>query len=119
MAKVLIVEDNNLNLKLFRDLVLFKQHEPIISSNGLGVLKQVIEEEPQLIFMDIQLGQVSGLDLIKELKKNSQTTSIPIVAITAFAMKNEAEKISNSGCDLYLTKPVSIDKFFAALEKFL
>lgn len=119
MGKVLVVEDNELNLKLFHDLLMIKNHEVIISKDGLNVLEIVIEQEPDLILMDIQLANISGIDLIKELKKNLKTKRIPIIAITAFAMKNDEIRISESGCDLYLSKPVSIDNFFLSVERFI
>ena len=121
MAKVLVVEDNelNLNLKLFCDLLTIKDHEVILSKDGFNILEIVIEQLPDLILMDIQLADVSGLDLIKILKNNPKTNKIPIIVITAFAMKNEVMRISDSGCDLYLSKPVSIDNFFFSVERFI
>ena len=119
MAKVLVVEDNELNLKLFCDLLTIKDHEVILSKDGFNILEIVIEQLPDLILMDIQLADVSGLDLIKILKNNPKTNKIPIIVITAFAMKNEVIRISESGCDLYLSKPVSIDNFFFSIEKFI
>lgn len=99
MAKVLVVEDNELNLKLFCDLLTIKAHEVILSKDGFTILEIVIEHLPDLILMDIQLADVSGLDLIKILKNNPKTNKIPIIVITAFAMKNEVMRISESGCD--------------------
>ncbi|HJK88970.1 MAG: response regulator [Rickettsiaceae bacterium] len=119
MAKVLVVEDNELNLKLFCDLLTIKDHEVILSKDGFNILEIVIEQLPDLILMDIQLADVSGLDLIKILKNNPKTNKIPIIVITAFAMKNEVMRISESGCDLYLSKPVSIDNFFFSVERFI
>ena len=121
MAKVLVVEDNelNLNLKLFCDLLTIKDHEVILSKDGFNILEIVIEQLPDLILMDIQLADVSGLDLIKILKNDPKTNKIPIIVITAFAMKNEVMRISESGCDLYLSKPVSIDNFFFSVERFI
>jgi len=119
MAKVLVVEDNELNLKLFCDLLMLKGHEVIISKDGFNILAIVSEQLPDLILMDIQLADISGLDLIKILKNNPKTHKIPIIVITAFAMKNEVMRISESGCDLYLSKPVSIDNFFFSIEKFV
>jgi two-component system cell cycle response regulator DivK len=69
--------------------------------------------------MDIQLNGVSGIDIIKELKSNPSTSLIPIIAITAFAMKNDEARILESGCDMYLSKPVSIDVFFDTVNKFI
>jgi two-component system cell cycle response regulator DivK len=119
MAKVLVVEDNELNLKLFCDLLTIKDHEVILSKDGFNILEIVIEQLPDLILMDIQLADVSGLDLIKILKNNPKTNKIPIIVITAFAMKNEVMRISESGCDLYLSKPLSIDNFFFSVERFI
>ena len=119
MARVLVVEDNELNLKLFCDLLMLKGHEVIISKDGFNILAIVSEQLPDLILMDIQLADISGLDLIKILKNNPKTHKIPIIVITAFAMKNEVMRISESGCDLYLSKPVSIDNFFFSIEKFV
>ncbi|WP_316353974.1 response regulator [Candidatus Trichorickettsia mobilis] len=118
-SKVLIVEDNELNLKLFHDLLVIQNYEVMTSKNGLGIPDLIENERPDLILMDIQLNGISGIDIIKELKKNPATSSIPIIAITAFAMKNDEAKISASGCDMYLPKPVSIDLFFQALHKFI
>ena len=119
MAKVLVVEDNELNLKLFCDLLMLKRHEVIVSKDGFNIVNIAIEQLPELVLMDIQLADISGIDLIKALKNNPQTRRIPIIVITAFAMKNEVVRISESGCDLYLSKPVSIDNFFFSIEKFI
>lgn len=119
MGKVLIVEDNELNLKLFYDLLTIQKYDIAISKDGLNIVKITIEEKPDLILMDIQLNGISGMDLIKELKKNHATKHIPIIAITAFAMKNDEAKISKSGCDMYISKPVSIDVFFKAVNQFV
>ncbi len=119
MGKVLVVEDNELNLKLFCDLLMIKNHEFLVSRDGVNVVNMVIDWKPDLILMDIQLSEISGLDLIVDLKQNPETKKIPIIAITAFAMKNDEIRISESGCDLYTSKPFSIDKFFLSIEKFI
>jgi len=120
MHKVLIVEDNELNLKLFHDLITIQQCEVIISRDGIGVKNIAESQAPDLILMDIQLNNgISGIDIIKELKASPTTAKIPIIAITAFAMTNDEKRISASGCDMYLSKPVSIDLFFQALNKFI
>lgn len=119
MGKVLIVEDNELNLKLFHDLLMIQQYDVVISKDGLNIMDITTKEKPDLILMDIQLNEVSGIDLIKLLKQNSITKHIPIIAITAFAMKSDEAKISKSECDMYISKPVSIDNFFSAINKFI
>ena len=119
MSKVLLVEDNELNMKLFYDLLTIQKHEVIVSKDGVDVINITKKEKPQLILMDIQIGEISGIDLIKQLKRNAETKDIPIIAITAFAMKRDVSIISRSGCDMYISKPVSIDNFFEAVNKFI
>lgn len=119
MKKILVVEDNELNMKLFRDLLSLRKCNVVTSSCGDGVIELVKKEIPDLILMDIQLGDISGIDLIKELKSDTNTSLIPIISITAFAMKQDELRIIESGCDVYLSKPVSIDRFFEAISQFL
>ena len=119
MKKVLIVEDNELNLKLFRDLLLIKNYNIAISRNGLDIINVVLQEEPNLIIMDIYLNEILGTDLIRELKANQNTKNIPIIAITACALSKDKSEILESGCDMYMSKPVSIDNFFKAVDKFI
>ena len=88
-------------------------------SSGEQFISSLQTKQPDVVLMDIQLADISGIDLIKALKNNPQTRRIPIIVITAFAMKNEVVRISESGCDLYLSKPVSIDNFFFSIEKFI
>lgn len=117
--KVLVVEDNDLNLKLFYDLLTIKNYEIIISKNGLDIMILIEEQLPDIILMDIQLGSISGMDIIRQLKSNPHTKHIPIIVITAFAMRNDEAKILESGCDIYLSKPVSIDLFYDAINRCL
>ncbi len=119
MGKVLIVEDNDLNMKLFHDLLTIQKHQVFTSKDGANVIEIAINKKLDLILMDIQLNGFSGIDLIQDLKQNSDTKHIPIIAITAFAMKKDELRISRSGCDMYLAKPVSIDSFFKAIDKFI
>ncbi len=117
MKKVLIVEDNELNMKLFRDLLTNKGFKVDVSKDGKDIVNSTIDFQPDLILMDVQLGIVSGIDLIRELKSTEATKHIPIIAITAFAMKQDEAKILTSGCDLFLPKPVSVDVFFEAVNE--
>ena len=119
MAKVLVVEDNELNLKLFRDLLSIKNHEVVSSKEGHDAFELAKTESPELILMDIQLNGISGLDIIKELKGSLGTAHIPIIAVTAFAMKHDEIKIMESGCDMYLSKPLSIDQLFDAISRYI
>jgi two-component system cell cycle response regulator DivK len=116
---VLIVEDNALNMKLFRDLLEVHEIGSIETDNGLGVHNLALENQPDLILMDIQLPEISGLDVIRDLKADEKTKNIPIIAVTAFAMKGDEEKIRESGCEDYLAKPISVTEFMALVQKHL
>ena len=119
MPKVLVVEDNALNMKLFQDLLIIKHCDVIQSREGRDAVELALSEKPDLILMDMQLGGLSGMDLIKLLKTHTETAHIPIIAITAFAMKQDEINIMQSGCDMYIAKPVSINQFFEAVEKYI
>lgn len=119
MPRVLVVEDNDLNMKLFHDLLTIKHYDVITSRKGHDAFEIAKAEHPDLILMDIQLHGISGLDIIRALKGESETSKIPIIAVTAFAMKHDEVKIMQSGCDMYLSKPVSINQFFDAVSKYL
>jgi two-component system, cell cycle response regulator DivK len=117
--KVLVVEDNELNMKLFQDLLSIIKCDIASTRSGRNAIDLCKEFSPDLILMDIQLDGVSGIDLIRYFKNDINLKSIPIVAISAFAMKNEEEAILESGCDKYLSKPISIEDFFVTVKFFL
>lgn len=119
MPKILIIEDNELNLRLFNDLLFLRNFDIVISVDGLRIEELVLKERPDLILMDIQLNGISGIDLIRILKRNEATKNIPIIAVTAFAMKNDEARIVASGCEVYLSKPISISSFFEAIDKYI
>ena len=109
MAKtVLIVEDNELNMKLFHDLLDAHGYSTLQTRNGLEALKMAREHRPDLILMDIQLPEVSGLEVTKWLKDDEELRDIPVIAVTAFAMKGDEERIRQGGCEAYISKPISI-----------
>jgi two-component system, cell cycle response regulator DivK len=114
--KVLIVEDNVLNMKLFNDLLEAHGYTTLQVMDGLEVLQIARLHRPDLILMDIQLPEVSGLEITKWLKEDEELRGIPVVAVTAFAMKGDEEKIRQAGCDDYMTKPISIAGFMKAVE---
>ena len=120
MAKtVLIVEDNELNMKLFRDLLEAHGYQTSGTSNGFEALDLVRKLRPDLILMDIQLPQVSGLEVTKWIKDDPELRSIPVVAVTAFAMKGDEERIREGGCEAYIAKPISVANFLDTVERFL
>jgi two-component system cell cycle response regulator DivK len=117
MAKrILVVEDNDLNRRLFCDVLKSQGYavEPV--SDGRIALDRAREFVPNLIIMDIQLPNVSGLDLIEAAKADRVLRSIPVLAVTAYAGKGDEERIRDAGADSYLAKPVSIGPFMAAVK---
>ena len=108
---VLIVEDNELNMKLFNDLLEAHGYRTIQTRSGNEALDLARNNRINLILMDIQLPGVSGLEVIRWLKDDETLRKIPVVAITAFAMKGDEEKIRQGGCEAYLSKPISVVKF--------
>ncbi|MBL8642075.1 MAG: response regulator [Alphaproteobacteria bacterium] len=117
--KVMIVEDNELNMKLFHDLLEAHGVETIQARDGKNVLALAREHKPDLVLMDIQLPEVSGLDITKWLKDDDELKSIPVIAVTAFAMKGDEQKIREGGCEDYISKPISVIKFIETIQKYL
>jgi two-component system cell cycle response regulator DivK len=118
-ARILVVEDNHLNKKLFRDLLQIKGHEIFEAEDGDRGIEMARSLCPDLILLDIYLPTVSGLDVAKALKADQATDHIPIIAVTAFAMVGHEETVRAAGCDGYLAKPISIDSFFESVNSFL
>lgn len=116
---ILIVEDNELNMKLFNDLLQAHGHSTLRTKSGVEAIALAREHRPDLIIMDIQLPEVSGLEVTRWLKDDEDLKSIPVVAITAFAMKGDEEKIRQGGCEAYLSKPISVVKFLETVNAFL
>jgi len=116
---VLIVEDNELNMKLFHDLLEAHGYHTVGTRNGIEALDLARKHRPDLIVMDIQLPEVSGLEVTKWLKDDPDLQAIPVVAVTAFAMKGDEERIREGGCEAYLSKPISVGKFLETVRHFL
>jgi two-component system, cell cycle response regulator DivK len=117
--RVLIVEDNELNMKLFNDLLEANGYGTIQTRSGVEAVELVRQHKPDLILMDIQLPEVSGLEVIRWLKDDEATRHIPVIAVTAFAMKGDEEKIRQGGCEAYLSKPISVVKFLDTVRNYL
>lgn len=117
--KVLIVEDNELNMKLFHDLLDAHGYETLQTRDGIEALEIARTTRPDLILMDIQLPEVSGLEVTKWIKEDDNLRSIPVVAVTAFAMKGDEEKIREGGCEAYISKPISVTQFLETVQRFL
>ncbi|WP_324829105.1 response regulator [Qipengyuania zhejiangensis] len=120
MAKrILVVEDNDLNRKLFCDVLKANGFEVVPVADGQNVLATAKRFAPDLIIMDIQLPNVSGVDLIALLKADPELAGIPVLAVTAYAGKGDEERIREAGAADYLAKPVSIGPFMAAVRALL
>ena len=115
--KVLVVEDNELNMKLFCDLLEAHGYDAIESRDGLRAIEIAREQNPALIIMDIQLPDVSGLDLTRWIKDDDQTKTIPVMAVTAFAMKTDEEHVREAGCESYMSKPIQMAPFIREVER--
>jgi two-component system cell cycle response regulator DivK len=116
---VLIVEDNELNMKLFNDLLEAHGYATVQTRSGVEAVGLARQHMPNLILMDIQLPEVSGLQVTQWLKDDPALAHIPIVAITAFAMKGDEEKIRQGGCEAYLSKPISVVKFLETVRNYI
>ncbi len=120
MAKtILIVEDNDLNMKLFNDLLQAHGYKTVQTMDGRDVLQLARDHSPDLIIMDIQLPEISGLEVTKMLKADDELKGIPVIAVTAFAMKGDEVKIREGGCEGYIAKPISVPAFLDTVAKFL
>ena len=120
MAKtVLVVEDNELNMKLFHDLLEANGYNIVQTRNGLEAIDLAREHHPDLILMDIQLPEVSGLEVTKWIKEDDELRTIPVIAVTAFAMKGDEERIRQGGCEAYLSKPISVTKFLETVKTYI
>ena len=116
---IMIVEDNELNMKLFRDLIEAAGYQSVGTANGFDALDLARQHKPDLILMDIQLPGVSGLEVTQWLKQDDELRMIPVIAVTAFAMKGDEERIRRGGCEGYISKPISVGPFIETLRSFL
>ena len=117
--KILIIEDNILNMKLFHDVLVAHGYETLQSRDGTEAVALARQHRPDLILMDIQLPEMSGLQVTKLLKEDEELRMIPVVAVTAFAMKGDEQKIREGGCEGYIAKPISIANFLQTIKRFL
>ncbi|MDD3669352.1 MAG: response regulator [Alphaproteobacteria bacterium] len=118
MVKIVIVEDNEMNMRLFSDLLQVRGYRVAECLDATKAVALVRKEKPDLILMDIQLPEISGLTLIERIRRLPAFRKTPIVAISAFVMPAEERAILNSGCDAYLSKPIDIPTFFKTIAGF-
>lgn len=108
-APILVVDDNPSNLKLVRVLLQAKGYDVVTATDAAEALAALRSRRPRLILMDLQLPGVDGLELTRRLKSDPATRDIPIIALTAYAMKGDAGRAAAAGCDDYVTKPIDVE----------
>jgi two-component system cell cycle response regulator DivK len=117
--KILVVEDNELNLKLFCDLLRAHGYEAEPVRDGREAVERARDFVPDLIIMDIQMPYISGLELIEQLKADDALKVIPIMAVTAYAAKGDEQRIRDAGAEGYVSKPISVLRFVEAVAALL
>jgi CheY-like chemotaxis protein len=118
-SRVLLVEDNPLNLKLVRDVLLHAGFDVVEARSGEDGIVRALEDRPDLILMDLQLPGIDGTEAMRTIKGTPMGSSIPIVALTAFAMLEDRERALSNGFDGYLSKPISIGDLPRQISEFL
>jgi two-component system, cell cycle response regulator DivK len=119
LAKILIVEDNALNIKLFCDLLAAHGHEPEAVTDSRNALDKARNFKPDLVITDIQLPHVSGLDLIRLIRKDEHLARVPIMAVTAYSAQGDEDRIRTAGAQAYVSKPISVVKFAQTVDQLL
>jgi two-component system cell cycle response regulator DivK len=119
LAKILIVEDNALNIKLFCDLLAAHGHQPEAVTDSRNALGAARELRPDLVITDIQLPHVSGLELIRLIRKDEDLAEVPIMAVTAYSAQGDEERIRAAGAQAYVSKPISVVKFAQTVDELL
>jgi two-component system, cell cycle response regulator DivK len=118
VKRVLIVEDNDKNMKLFRDVLQATGYTPLEASSGKEALEIAAERAPALVLMDIQLPDIDGLEALRRLRENERTARIPVLALTAQAMEGDHERFLAAGFDGYLSKPVDVPELVATVRRY-
>jgi two-component system cell cycle response regulator DivK len=119
MTTILIVEDNEKNMKLVRDVLQAKGYSTLEAVTGEDGVRLAIERKPDLVLMDIQLPGISGIEALRQLRANPETAAIPAVAVTASVMQQDRSKITEAGFDSYLGKPINLKEFLDTVRSML
>jgi two-component system, cell cycle response regulator DivK len=117
--RILVVEDNPMNLELVRDILTAEGYEVLEAADGATGVAIATLERPALILMDLQLPRLDGLEAARLIRADPRLADIPIVAVTAHAMKGDDEKARAAGCDGFVTKPIQVREFVATVAAFL
>jgi two-component system cell cycle response regulator DivK len=116
--QILVVEDNEKNMKLFRDVLHATGYDTLEASTGGQALSLASEHRPALVLMDIQLPDMDGLEALGRLRADECTTAIPVLALTAQAMRGDRERFITAGFDGYLSKPVDVDELLETIGRY-
>jgi two-component system cell cycle response regulator DivK len=117
--RILVVEDNELNMKLLNDVLEAHGYEVMSTGRGVVALEWARQYRPDLILMDLQLPDLSGLEATRQLKADKETSGIPVIAVTAFAMAGDEKKALDHGCDAYVAKPIVLREFLNLIAGFI
>jgi two-component system cell cycle response regulator DivK len=115
--RILVVEDNELNMKLFRDVLAATGYRTLEATTGGEAVKLAAEHEPALVLMDIQLPDVDGVEALRQLRANERTSAIPVLAVTAQAMRGDSERFYAAGFDGYISKPVNVRELIGTVRQ--
>ena len=115
--QVLVVEDNEKNMKLFRDVLRASGYQPLEAATAERAMELAVEHEPNLVLMDIQLPDIDGVEALARLRANERTASIPVVALTAQAMQGDRQRFLDAGFDGYISKPVNVAEFVKTVKE--
>lgn len=119
MPKILLVEDNEMNRDMLSRRLMRKGYEVVIAVDGAQGISMTLSEQPDIVLMDMSLPVIDGWEATRQLKANSDTQSIPVMALTAHAMAGDREKAIAAGCDDYDTKPIELPRLLGKLESLL
>jgi two-component system cell cycle response regulator DivK len=117
--RILIVEDNKIDLRLVKDILEAHGYDTLQTGDGLEAIDLAVANLPDLILMDIQLPHITGLEVTRRLRGDERSRRIPIIAVTAFAMRWHEREALDSGCDAYMSKPITMFGLLSTVESFL
>jgi len=119
MKKILVIEDNENNLYMVKFMLENDGYQVVEATDGLEGVKLSASEKPDLILMDMQLPGLDGYEATKQIKANGETSNIPVIAVTSYAMVGDREKTLKAGCDCYIEKPIDPKTFISEIEQYL
>ena len=116
--RILVVEDNELNMKLFRDVLIATGYQALEATTGGEAVDLAVEHAPDLVLMDIQLPDADGVDVLRRLRTDDRTAAIPVLAVTAQAMRGDRERFLAAGFDGYVSKPVNVGRLIGTVREY-